>query len=173
TRLIHQQYLWFHCDSTSDAQTLLLTTGKPTARLIQTVFDLIPQVSSAQRLFGYFLKLLFIFDAGKLEPSHDVVLNRHGGKRVSLLEYHADGVAHRYRINLWAIDIFAVEQNFTLDVCAWDDLVHTVDASQDRGLSATRRADERGYCLSRDVHVDVLHSVEITIEDIHIIEFEL
>src|SRR5699024_12357675 len=115
---IHQQYLWFHCDSTSDAQTLLLTTGKPTARLIQTVFDLIPQVSSAQRLFGYFLKLLFIFDAGKLEPSHDVVLNRHGGERVSLVEYHVAVVAHRYRINIWGLRSFDVVPNITFGACA-------------------------------------------------------
>ena len=49
-----------HRERTSDAQTLLLTTGKGKGALVELVLNLIPQSGSAQALLHQLVKLLLI-----------------------------------------------------------------------------------------------------------------
>src|SRR3984893_13997347 len=46
--LVHQQHVGLHGDRAGDAEALLLAAGKPTARLVQAVLDLVPQVGALQ-----------------------------------------------------------------------------------------------------------------------------
>ena len=173
TRLVHEQYLWLHGDSAGDAQTLLLTTGEAAAWLVQTVLNLVPQVGAAQGLLRDFLKLLLVLFTGQLQACHYVVLDGHRGERVSLLEDHADGVAYGYRVDLRSVNIGAIEQDFALHGGAGDDLVHAVDGAQHGGLTTAGRADECGHGLGRDLHIHVLHGVEVAVKNVHVIEREL
>ena len=51
--------------------------------------------------------------------------------------------------------------------------MHTVDSAQHGGLTAAGRADECGHGLGRDLHIHVLHGVEVAVENVHVIEREL
>src|SRR5699024_26886 len=171
--LIHEEDLRLDRDGAGDAQTLLLTTGEATTRLVQTVLDLFPEIGTAQGLLSDLLELLLVLLTGESQARDHIVLDGHGWERVGLLEDHADGVTDGYRVDLGAVDVLAIEHDLAFDVGTRYDLMHPVDGTQHGGLAATGWSDEGGDRTCRDLEVHVLDGVEIAVVDVDIIELEL
>src|SRR6202012_1482147 len=51
--------------------------------------------------------------------------------------------------------------------------VHLVEGAQQRGLAATRRADERSHLAFRNAQVDVLQRVVLAVEEVEIVDLDL
>ena len=64
--------------------------------------------------------------------------------------------------------LFPVQQNFSRDSAALDQVVHTVQAFEQRGFSAAGRTDKGGDLVGTDTKVDVFQRFEITVVEIQI-----
>ena len=71
-RLVHQQHFGFDGDGPRDAQPLLLATGKCERRLLQSVLDLGPQVSTGESPLDYGVEV-FSLTTAQFQAGGDVV----------------------------------------------------------------------------------------------------
>ena len=94
-------------------------------------------------------------DAVQARAVRDVVVDRHR-ERVRLLEDHPDAAAEVDGVDAGRVDVLAVERHEPFDPRAGDQVVHPVQAAQERGLAAAGRADERGDRVLLDGDGDVL-----------------
>ena len=91
---VHQQDFGFDGECARDAQALLLAAGKARPRfLVQIVFDFFPQRRACSDCLHGVVEMLPVAKAVELEARGDVVVDRHGGKRIRLLKDHADAAA--------------------------------------------------------------------------------
>jgi hypothetical protein len=82
----------------------------PGARPGEPLLDLFPEVFAAQGSFDDVVHLgRGLAGAGDLVPGDDVVVDRHRGERVRLLEHHADGAADVDRVDTRAVEVLAVQ----------------------------------------------------------------
>src|SRR4029450_9095893 len=90
----------------------------------------------------------------RASPVRDVVVDRLR-ERIRPLEDHADPLPHLDRVDAAAVEVLAVVEDGSLDLRPWDDVVHPVQAADERALSAARRADDRGHLVLLDLERDV------------------
>ncbi|MCY1436535.1 hypothetical protein D9M71_526640 [compost metagenome] len=128
-RLIEQQYLGLHCDGASDHQTLLLTTGQAQSRLVQAVLDLLPQGRALECPFHGLIEYAFLVDALDAQAIDHVFIDGLG-KRVRLLEHHANPATQFGHVFALAIDVVAVQVDCTLDAATIHQVVHAVESAQ-------------------------------------------
>ena len=97
----------------------------------------------------------FVLPAEHARAEGDVVVDRLR-ERVRLLEDHADPLAHLDRVDVGAVEVLAVVEDRALDRGARDQVVHAVEAADERALAAAGRADERRDVVLVDLERDVL-----------------
>ncbi len=97
----------------------------------------------------------------------DVLVDRFR-ERVRLLEHHADARAQHHRIDVPGVGVLAFDLERAGDAAAVDRVVHAVDAAQERGLAAARRADEGGDGAIGDVDRDVEQRLLVAVEDVDV-----
>jgi hypothetical protein len=97
----------------------------------------------------------------------DVVVDRLR-ERVGLLEDHADPAPHLDRIHAAAVDVLTVVGHLAGDSGPEDEIVHPVQRSQQRGLAAARRPDQRGDLIVAEGQVDTGNRPEVTVVDVHV-----
>src|SRR6185295_989697 len=97
-----------------------------------------------------------------LQSEHDILKNGKW-KRVRPLKYHSHLFPQLKQVCIAAINIPAAEQCLPLDPDTLDEIVHAIEHPQQRGFSATRRADDRGDPFFRDPTVDAFQSVKVPI----------
>ena len=141
--LVHQQHFRLRGDGAGDAQPLLLSAGKGKAAFVQLVLDLVPQGRALQGLFHLGVLVSLVVVQAKAEGH--VIINA-GGERIGLLEHHADKAANGHRIDRRMVDVFSAEVDVALKAKAPHQIVHPVEAAQNRALAASGRANK-----SRDV----------------------
>ena len=95
-----------------------------------------------------------------------IVVDAHG-EGIGFLKNHANAFPQMVYIDI-TIDIFPVQQNFSRDSAALDQVVHTVQAFEQRGFSAAGRTDKGGDLVGTDTKVDVFQRFEITVVEIQI-----
>jgi len=78
----------------------------------------------------------------------------------------AEPLTQQRWIDVRGVDILAVEQNTALEACSRNDVVGAVEASQQRGLAAARRSDERRHFIPKYVQADVLERFFFTIPEV-------
>ena len=85
------------------------------------------------------------------------------GKRVGLLEHHADAHAHLDRVDLRVqqIGVVGIQPDLALVAVARVEVVHAVEAAQVGRLAAAGRADQGRHLLLVQRHVDVLQRMEV------------
>src|SRR5580700_693998 len=110
--------------------------------------------------------------AVQLQSGGNVVINRHRGKRVRLLKYHADTAAYFNRIRPAAIDIHLADFDGALGPRFGNRLVHAVQAAYERTLAAARRPDYGGHMVGRHGHVDGLQRLVLAIPRIQSTHFD-
>ena len=163
TGLVHQQHLGVDGKRPRDAEPLLLAPREAGPRLSQAVLDLVPEAGPDQRLAHPIVELAAP-GAGEAQPGGDVVVHRHGRKRVRFLEDHADDAPHRDDVHLGGVQIDVVEQHATLEARARNLLVHPVDAAHHRRLAAAGRADDRRHLTGLEGHAHALDRLVLAVE---------
>jgi hypothetical protein len=121
-----------------------------------------------------FQRLARLSEFSTISSSSDffVVVDRHR-ERVRLLEDHADAAAEVDRVDAGAVDVLAVEEHLPLDPRARDEVVHAVEAAQERRLPAARRPDERGDVVPGDPDGDVPEGLEVPVVEVQVGDGEL
>lgn len=147
--------------SARDAKALLLSARKPQSAFFQTIFQFIPDGCLPQRSFHDLVQRRLFFHAVRLGAVGDVVVHAHG-KRVGFLEHHAHALAKIVDVH-FPVQIFAVDQHFSVNFAVGHEVVHAVERFQKGGFSASRRTDERGDLLFFDVHINIFQRMKIAV----------
>src|SRR5262245_11203262 len=71
--------------------------------------------------------------------------------------------AHRDGIDGLAVDVAAAEADLAVEAKAADEIVHAIDAAQDRALAAAGRPDEGGHGILLDDELGIAHGLEIAV----------
>ena len=84
-----------------DAEALLLAAGEPAGPAFRPVLDFVPEVGAAKRAFDDpgSISVFFSLRRFRSQARRRVLVDRHGRKRVRLLEDHADLLADQNRIH--------------------------------------------------------------------------
>src|SRR5581483_10359197 len=134
------------------AQPLLLTARQREPALLELVLHLVPQGRLRQRALDRVVEvLLHLVDPRAVR---DVLVDRLR-ERVRTLEHHADAPADRRRVDPAVVEVLAPEAHETLDLRADDEVVHAVEAPDERALAAPRRTDHGRDLVRGDVDGDV------------------
>jgi hypothetical protein len=99
------------------------------------------------------------------DAERDVVVDRHR-ERGRLLEHHADLRAQHVEIGAGIEDVLAVEDNLSGRPLARVERIHPIQRAQQRRLAAARRTDECRHPALGDVEIDVLESMEFSVEEV-------
>jgi len=94
----------------------------------------------------------------------DVVVDRLR-ERIGALEDHPDPPSHLDRIDAVPVEVDPVVEEPPLDSCARHEVVHPVEAAQERRLAAARRADQRRDRVLVDLERDVLDGQRAPVGD--------
>jgi hypothetical protein len=135
----------------------LLAARQRGAGLLELVLDLVPDRGAAKALLDQLVHVALV--ARHTRAERDVVVDRLG-ERVWLLEHHPDPAPDLDRVDLWVVQVHAVIQHLAREPRGGDEVVHPVEAAQQRALAATRGADERGDPVPRNREVDVPYGAE-------------
>ena len=151
--LVHQDHVRLDREAAGDAEPLLLAAGEAQSRLLQPVLDLVPERRLVQRPLDPLVE-------APLEPEHarpegDVVVDRLR-ERVRLLEDHPDPPPHLDRVDVVRVEVLAVVEDLAADSRARHEVVHAVEAADQRALAAAGRADEGGHGVLVHVEADAL-----------------
>src|SRR5262245_35879399 len=142
-RLVHQQDVGLHRDRPGDAQALLLPARQAQRALMEAVVDLIPQGGAAETPLHDPLEVAAILDAQDPGPVRDVLEHRLG-ERVRLLEHHPHSLAQLGHVHAALVDVRTPDPDRPLDAHAVHEIVHSIDAAEQRGLPASRGPDVGG-----------------------------
>ena len=169
--LVHENRLWLDGDRAGDAQALLLTTRHAERGVLEAVLDLVPERRAPQALLDDVVELALLLDAVHPRTERDVVVDALR-ERVRLLEHHADVTAHLARRHARRVQVGAVVADRTDDPGAGDEVVHAVEAPQDRRLTAPRRPDERSDLALAHVERDLPHRAKRAVVHLEVVDFE-
>src|SRR5712691_1391847 len=140
-RLVHQDHVRLDGERTRDAQALLLPAGKAERALLQAALHLVPERRLAERALDAPVEV--VLHSVDAEGEGDVVVDRLR-ERVRLLEDHADPAPELDRVDRAGVEVDAVVEHLPVDPGARNEVVHPVQAAQDRRLAAAGRPDQRG-----------------------------
>src|SRR6202022_2267661 len=170
--LVHQKHLRLNGDRTGNAQALLLASGKAGARLLaRRVFYLIPKGGEAQRALHDFIQALALMKAIERQSGRHIVVNRHRGKLIGVLEHHADAAANLHGGSA-IVDIHVANPHSAGGTRFRHRLMHAVEAAHECGFSAARRTDHSGGVIGRNRHVDVLQSLSLTEPGVQLVDLD-
>src|SRR5215472_1376048 len=133
---------------------------------MQRVLNLVPQRRALQTVLDQIGEPTLV--AVNPQAVGHIVINRFG-KRVRPLKDHPNPPAKLDDIH--PQDVLTVQEDLPLDSRIANRLVHAVEGSQERGFSATGRADQRGNFVSRNLQIqaeDSLFSaiIEVQVRDL-------
>src|SRR6184192_1154870 len=132
---------------------------------MQIILDFVPQSSHSERFFESFIKKSLIADAIQAQADDDIFADRHGWKRIRFLKNHADAASNNRRINGFRIKIVAMKKDRPIHSRLWRQLMHAVQSTKKRRLTATARPNDRSHGIRRDVHCHIINSTLLTVPD--------
>jgi hypothetical protein len=103
------------------------------------------------------------------------VLEDRLGKRVGLLEHHRDAHAHLDRVDVvrQQVGVVRMQDDLAVVAVARIEVVHPVEAAEQRRLSATGRADQRRDLVLVDGHLDALERLELAVVEVEVARLRL
>src|SRR5664280_2941113 len=171
--LVHQDDVRVDGDRPGDAQPLLLAAGEREPRLpSEVVLHLVPERRLLQALLDGLVEAGAVGDAVPARTVGDILVDGHR-ERVRALEDESDAPPYLDRLHLRTVDVLAVEEDGPANLRRRDQVVHPVEAAQDRRLAAAGRADEGGHRARGDVHGDVAHRALGPVEDVQVADLDL
>jgi hypothetical protein len=144
--------------------------GQPAAR--KDVLHFLPEVGALERVLHDLVEFRLLPHSVQLGAVRDVVVDRHG-ERVRLLEDHPDASPEVHGIDAGRVHVLAVEQYLALDARPRDEVVHAVEAAQERRLAASRRPDERRDVVPGDPDRYVSEGLEVPVVEVEVRDREL
>ena len=123
-----------------DAEALLLAAGHAEGVVLEAVLDLVPERAAPQRALDDLVHVALHAEHPRAEG--DVVVDGLR-ERVGLLEDHPDPLAHLDRVDSPCRRGPRRGRAPAGHGCAGDQVVHPVEAADERALAAAGRADER------------------------------
>ena len=166
-RLVHEDNLRLHSQSTRNAQALLLAAAQAQRTLIQSVFKLVPDGSLTQTALYNLVQLALFRHAMDTRAIGNVVINAFR-KGVRLLEDHAYAMTQADGVNLRK-NILAVQRNAAFNANALLQVVHSVQCFQKGGFAAAGRTDKCGNFLFLDIKIYFFQRLEFAIIQIQIL----
>jgi hypothetical protein len=88
------------------------------------------------------------------------------------LKDDADTLPQRDDIDVFLLNVAAVEQHFTLGAGVADGIVHAIERAQESRFATARWANERRDLIFVNRHIQVNQSLKIAIEKVEIAYFE-
>jgi hypothetical protein len=161
-RFVEQDDFRIGSQRAGDAQALLLAAGEIGAEFLEPVADLVPQGRPLQGRLDAVVEFVLVAHAAHAQAVGDVLVDRLG-KGIGLLEHHADAHAHLDRIDpgRQQVGVVRVEHDATAGIAvAGIQVVHAVEAAQQRRLAAARGTDQRGDLVIVDRHRHPLQRME-------------
>ena len=143
--------------------------------LSQPVLGLVPDAPRLQQRFSTCsIDVCAVVDAADAQPVRDVLVDALG-ERVGLLEHHADPHADFDRVDARAdeVQLVGVQDDLALVAVVGVQVVHAVEAAQQRALAAAAGADQRGDAVLGDGHVDVLQRLERAVVEAEVADLGL
>jgi len=149
--LVHQDHVRFDRQRTRDAEALLLAAGESERVVLEPILHLVPERRVLEHTLDALVEVLLHPEHAR--PEGDVVVDRLG-EGVRLLEDHPDPPSNLHWIDVAAVEIAIVVQDRPTHLGAGNEVVHPVQAADERALPAPRRADERrdGVLVDVDRH---------------------
>src|ERR1035437_7403405 len=144
---------------------MLLAAGECQPGLAaEIVLDLVPQRRSPEAGFDQLAEGPPVVQPAAARAVGDVLEDRHR-ERVGALEDHANAASQLDDAHVRVHHVLAVEAAPALDAGAGDQVVHAVEAAQERRLAAARRADQGQDGAVLHVEADVTHRDLLAIAD--------
>ncbi len=109
----------------------------------------------------------------QLQAGRDVVADGHGGEGIGPLEDHAHPAPQGDGVDVPPEQVLPVDAEGALGPRAGNELVHAVQAAQEGGLPAPRRADGRRHRPGRDDEVHVVQGVVLPVPGIQVLDGQL
>src|SRR5438270_2908096 len=171
-RLVHQNDLRLDREGARDAKPLLLTSGKSVAADVQPVFDFVPERGGAQASLDGFVDQSALRDSRDPQTVSDIVINRFR-ERIRFLENHPDTPPEIDDVNAGFVNVDPFDANRAArDPGAFDEIVHPVEATQERGLAATGRTDQRSDRAWRDADAYLVQDLVAPVGKIELLDFD-
>ena len=168
--LVQQQDSGLDRNTARNAQTLLLTSRQGQAALTQFVFHFAPDrcflQSPLHPIVHVTARQVFV----QLHTKGDVVINWHGERR-RLLEDHTHTWAQQIQILFGVKNVLTIKVNFSFCTLPRVQIVHAVERSEQRWLTAARRSNESRDRILLNVQIDIFQALKSTIEKVQISNF--
>ena len=152
-RLVHEHDVRLDRDGAGDAEALLLAAREREAAGLQPVFHLIPERRLSQRPLDAVLQV--VLHPENSQAPGDVVEDRLR-ERVRPLEDHPDRPPHRDGIDIFRRNVLPVVADRPRLTERRDEVVHPVQATDERALPAAGGTDDGCDEVLVDLHRDVL-----------------
>ena len=133
-----------------DAEALLLPAREAERVVLEPVLHLVPERGLANRALDALVEVRSFMPSTR-GTEGDVVVDRLR-ERVRLLEDHADPPSHLDRIDRGRVEVLAVVEHASSTTAPGNEVVHPVEAADERALAAAGRADEGGDEVLPDLH---------------------
>jgi hypothetical protein len=156
TRFIHQDDVRFSRDGAGDTQTLLLTSRKAERALLQPIFDFVPERRTCKTILNGLIYRAPVMNPCDPKPVSYILVDRFR-EWVRLLENHSHSLPEHDHIHTRPMDIDAIDPNLTRrNFSVIDQVVHPINATQQRRLSAAGRSDQRRHFLFGDLEANTV-----------------
>src|SRR5258708_13490050 len=138
---------------------------------MEVIFYFVPERGGVERLVHDVVELAAVAKTVQLEAGSDVVVDRHGGEWVCLLENHSDLPAKLGgRGAVVGIDI--ADADAARDAGFRNSFVHAVQAADEGRLAAAGGSNERGSGVGRYRYFNVVECLSLALPIIHILTFD-
>ncbi len=159
---IQQQHFRLDGDGARNHQTLLLTARQRQRILPQLIFHFAPQRRRPQRALAGLIQHATIAHALQTQTVNHILIDRLG-ERIRALEHHADAPPQRRQILVRLHHRVAIEQNLTFDAAAINDVVHAIEAAQQRRFTAAGRPNQRRDAMLWDLQINVIQRLAFAV----------
>ena len=136
---------------------------------MQPVFYLVPHCRAAERFFDDAVEHRLGAHAERAGAVCNVIVNAHC-EGIGALENHTYVLSEPGKVGLFGVDIGSAYQNFAGNFATFNEVVHTVQRFDERGLTATRRAYHCRELVYGKFHIDVFKRVERSVIQVHIFD---
>src|SRR5262245_12284117 len=162
-RLVHQQHFGIGRYGASDTQTLLLPTGQRQPAVFQLVLDFVPKRRPFQRLLDLFDYAALEFIDSETERN---VVEYTRCEGIGLLENHADITPHCHGIDALFVNVLAAIFHVAFEAKTANQIIHPVQATQDRAFATSRGADEGSDGVFLDWNVGVANRLKCSVVEL-------
>src|SRR5712671_1013363 len=135
------------------------------------IFYFVPEGGGVERLVHDVVELAAVAKTVQLEAGSDVVVDRHGGERVGLLENHSD-LAAKLGGRGAIVGVDVADADAARDAGFRNSFVHAVQAADEGRLATAGRSNERGSVVGRHRYLNVVERLSLAVPGIQILDFD-